>query len=114
MRIIAVLVLTLLGLAASMLAVPARWQAGFEVEIAGVESDGPVWLGTIQYQWVWDARVDHPQLPAHGNATNDTIPPIRRIYWPVVVAEQIAIVLLGGGLLSWAVRRERRRRAAAG
>jgi len=36
------------------------------------------------------------------------------VRWPILIAEHALVLLLGGGLLTWVVRRERRQRAEAG
>lgn len=63
----------------------------------------------LEYRWVWD-RTEDTAVPEA-----ETIP-MRFQYvvrWPILLGTQALLLLLGGGLLTWVVRRERRRPANA-
>ena len=59
---------------------------------------------SIKWGWMWDAQ-GWERLGAEYAL---------RPYWPIIFIEQAAILLLGGGLLTFMVRRNRRCRADTG
>ena len=64
-----------------------------------------------RFDWIWHRPpVDESVRQAHGTGSEAAWS--HDISWSIVFAEQALILLLGGGLLTWVVRRERRKRAA--
>lgn len=107
-------ILVLLLLVGTILYAPVRWRisAGYVpprgISTAGDYIEDPV-SPDLRYRWTWERerRYDssrYPPVPMIHEAIN----------WPLVVAEQSIILLVGGALLTWVVRRERRRRVGAG
>ena len=75
------------------------------------ELDGPIWWG-----WVWET---HPTIveqlrfwllpPSSWDSSGWTYD---GIYWPVMLVEQLVILLLGGGVIGMVIRRDRQRAAS--
>ena len=65
-----------------------------------------------QHEWVWQPRKrveePHPWASPPRVAVTQTF-----IGWETLLLSQALILLIGGGLLTWVVRRERRNKAAA-
>ena len=61
----------------------------------------PTRFPVIGYQWVWNVRVVGP---VYGVSMYE-------VAWARVALTHALLLILGGGLLTWVVRRERRRRA---
>lgn len=107
---------TLLALLATLAWVPTRSEWG---------------TGPVEYRWCWDREPDDVRLfrrlgvvvtgldwrREDGSLVNVVpvsargAPLLRPVAWPVVVVEQVGVLVLGGGLLSFLVRRARRRQA---
>lgn len=67
------------------------------------------------WQWVWDRgayyTIDHWAGAQRKTDPRGPVVEEQVVIWPIVVTEQLLVLLVGGGLLAWAVRRERVRRA---
>ena len=103
-KVTAVLVCTFLALVAATVWVPycieIEWWPNGEI--------------TQHRDWrlIWSPDTNAtPLLPTPKS--QDRWPVFGRIDWPILFAEHALIVLLGGGLLTWVVRRGRRRAAAS-
>ena len=123
-RVVAVMVCTLLALGAVTTRVPCRdvrLSEGLrhKVVLEGgwvpADSGGPTVPfseRTVQpvftYYWLWDIR--HPARGIRIGNLNASTWSIREIWWMPVFVTQALILLLGGGLLTFVVRRERRGR----
>ena len=122
-RVAVVLVLTFLALVGATLWVPTTIAYGAfavppqEPNPPSAFVFGP--LDEVEWNWVWadwSEFEDLPSAPLRGrppNAASASIMLEVRLHWPLLVSEMGAILLLGVGLLTWLVLRERRRRAAA-
>ena len=56
-------------------------------------------LDDVEFQYVWQRR-DYVSYTAHYED---------RFYWPLLLLEQALILLFGGALLTWIIRRTRHR-----
>lgn len=101
-RVVAVLVGTLLALVATTLWVPTVSRLQF---IGMARSGGSAFPEYRSIRFLSDEG---------GDAGICLDAELVEVYWPIVFIEHAAILLLGSGLLTWVVRRERRRRAEAG
>ena len=80
-------------------------------EGGGAYSAEPVW--PPRFVLVWESR-PRPLVWGRGRvASRLGFRRAERVNWPILFIEQALILVLGGGLLTWVVRRERRKRAAA-
>ncbi len=102
-QVIAVVVGTLLAVGAASLWVPTVvHHASFMGPPHGHDVDEWRWI-TQTHTWdLWFGYPDPVIAPTF----------IWRIRWLALLAQQIAAVTIGGGLLTFVVRRERRRKAA--
>jgi hypothetical protein len=115
----AILTATLLTFAGAALWVPVR---GNGMWYAGRHSGGDLddtWTG---WDWIWvplggrgeaNLLVDKPgsgkwPVSAHWEWEHDPWTPVNT-RWPLLIGEHAVLLLLGGGLLTWAVRRQRTR-----
>ena len=111
-RVVAVVVCTLLAMVAASLRVPTRIYA----RTVTMDSSGDLryrpWGPTTEQ---WEVRFRWPGglVPRHQIGGRPGTGPLieERIEWVVLFAEHALILLLGGGLLTFVVRRERRRKA---
>ena len=68
------------------------------------------WLDGPRYAWIWRIHGENMDFRlSFRGALPGTLEAPGRIYWPALVAELALILLLGGGLLAWLIRRDRRR-----
>ena len=111
-RVAVVLGLTFAALVGATLWVPAVLGSGWMPRGESGEwrhHDGhPASPTDIEYVWAWD-----DSLRSFSFGVGPAYPPIEEIYWPLLVAEWVAILFLGGGAIAFLRLRERRRRAAA-
>jgi hypothetical protein len=63
-----------------------------------------------RYEWIWEAWIPDP-VQVQGYPAHPSEEWRQGIHWPYWLATQALILLLGGGLLTFVVRRERRARA---
>ncbi|MCI0339545.1 MAG: hypothetical protein L0216_00095 [Planctomycetales bacterium] len=106
-------VIWLLLLAGTFLYVPVRWRVSAGYTPAGGIAGGGYYIEdpvspSVRYRWTWarERREDgsrYPPVPMMEEALN----------WPLIAAEHVVLLLLGGIVLTWVIRRERRRRAEA-
>ena len=117
-----VLLLTFLALVAATVWVPfhfveTMWRTDYvNDEPADVSTltqfDPQGWWPVWRWGWLW-TQWGEPDLEigvTYPNAVMDSGVP-QRVTWILVFTEQALIVLIGGGLLTFVVRRDRRRRA---
>ena len=98
---LAIVVITLVALAATLAVVPCRDR------IDQLSPDPHVYAeGDMELDWIWNMG---PQRPYTLN--NTPVPRTMRWtrvpVWGLVLLEHCALLLIGGGLLSWAMRRRR-------
>ena len=106
--VVAVLICTLLALVASALFPPTRdigWDGGHDVSGSW---RGSTLRGPLRRAWIGDVGEEQGGVGASGGYSSRT-----SIQWPLVIAVQAVFLLLGGGLLTVVLRRERWRKAAS-
>ena len=123
-RVAVALVLMLAGLGASFVYAP-RHDVWVVNVIEGdpppeVLEDPPPGPPHIAFEWWWSEPQRNVMMNTaqglryerNGESVYVTWAKCRAYYWPLLAPVQTCIVLVGGGLLTWVVWRERRRRAA--
>ena len=116
------------ALAASFVRVPTsswmNWRLSDEAEATVIVTTRSR-MGPMQWTWIWDTgrtreldlvfkvvskdrRIEYHGVPSGTEPLVET-----RVHWPVVVAEQAAILIVGGLVLSFLVRSERQRTMTA-
>lgn len=126
-RVAIVLVCTFLALVAATVWVPRRVEMRWLRPERGIWVADSSWEAAIRrsgsadpyrYEWLWASAEEPWNNTKPGDPVSSRSPPeIFQIRTAVgvwlVLATHLCILLLGGTLLTWVVRRERRRKAAA-
>ncbi|MCI0339544.1 MAG: zinc ribbon domain-containing protein [Planctomycetales bacterium] len=110
----AVLALVVATLVLTSLLLPLR----FEIPESWKQPGAPIARATygyasVEWEWCWllpsDAQIRQAHAKGYGMAYED-----HRLFWEVLVLEHGTILLVGGALLAWLVRRRRGARAEHG